>query len=60
MKEDQHVISLKSQHQNLEATLKELSQHPSASDDEISAVKRKKLHLKDKIESLRSSGGVNH
>lgn len=60
MKEDQHVASLESRHQHLEATLRELSQHPSVPDAEISEIKREKLRLKDKIADLRSSNGVTH
>ena len=47
-----HLAELKRKHAELEAKLDELSQHPSASDDEIHDIKVRKLHLKEEIARL--------
>ena len=41
-------------HLELEAELAEAMAHPASSDAEIAAIKRKKLKLKDEIESMKS------
>jgi hypothetical protein len=43
------------QHHALEAELAEAMAHPASSDAEIAAIKRKKLKLKDEIETLKSA-----
>ena len=40
-------------HHALEAELAEAMAHPASSDSEIAAIKRKKLKLKDEIETMK-------
>ncbi len=42
------------QHHALEAELAEAMAHPASSDAEIAAIKRKKLKLKDEIETMKA------
>jgi hypothetical protein len=48
------LSDLIAQHHVLEAELAEAMAHPASSDAEIAAIKRKKLKLKDEIESMKS------
>ena len=48
-----HIDSLKQKHSELEMRLQDALKHPSSSDDEIAELKRQKLALKDRIESIR-------
>jgi len=48
------LSDLIAQHHVLEAELAEAMAHPASSDSEIAAIKRKKLKLKDEIETLRA------
>lgn len=47
------LSELIAQHHVLEAELAEAMAHPASSDAEIAAIKRKKLKLKDEIETLK-------
>lgn len=47
------LSDLLAQHRALEAELAEVMDHPASSDAEIAAIKRRKLKLKDTIESLK-------
>lgn len=49
-----HIQQLEQQHQSLEAELANLSASPSITDDRLTELKRKKLHLKDKITRLKT------
>ena len=49
-----HIQQLEQQHQSLEAELAALSASPSVTDDKLTELKRRKLHLKDKITRLRT------
>ncbi|MBK8769002.1 MAG: DUF465 domain-containing protein [Rhizobiales bacterium] len=42
------------QHHVLEAELADAMAHPASSDAEIAAIKRKKLKLKDEIETMKA------
>lgn len=48
------LSELIAQHHALESELAEAMAHPASSDAEIAAIKRKKLKLKDEIESMKS------
>ena len=54
-----HIESLKLRHQELESRLTEMMNMASADRDDISDLKRKKLHLKDRIESLTKQQKLN-
>jgi hypothetical protein len=43
------LADMLAQHRALEAELAEVMAHPASSDEEIAAIKRKKLKLKDEI-----------
>lgn len=49
-----HIEALVNKHANLENQLSEANSSPSIDDATISYIKRRKLHLKDQIEGLRS------
>ena len=48
-----HIEQLKQKHGELEMKLEEVRRHPSANDREIAELKRKKLHIKDKLKKLK-------
>lgn len=50
-----HIEALEKKHANLEHQLSEANASPSIDDTTISAIKRRKLVIKDQIEGLRSS-----
>lgn len=52
-----HIEELERQHGALESFLKDLMQHPSADNLEITEVKRMKLHLKDRIVEMETALG---
>jgi hypothetical protein len=54
-----HLAELELRHQALENELNEAQHHPSVDDLKILELKRRKLHLKDEIERLRSEAGVS-
>ena len=54
-----HLAELELRHKALESELAEAQQHPSIDDLQILELKRRKLHLKDEIERLRSAAGVS-
>ena len=56
---ESHIHSLKTRHQQLENLLEEKQAQPSTSDVEIADMKRQKLQIKDRIESLKSSSELN-
>lgn len=49
-----HVTTLKKKHSDLEDQILALANHPSTDSSEISILKKRKLHLKDKIEQAAS------
>jgi hypothetical protein len=49
---EQTLHDLKSRHQELESALADALAHPATGDDEITALKRQKLRLKDQIAAL--------
>ncbi len=53
MSSNPRIHSLEQKHQTLEAELSDLMTRPSVTDDQIAAIKRKKLQLKDEIGRLR-------
>jgi hypothetical protein len=55
-----HLAELELRHQALESELAEARQHPSIDDLQILELKRRKLHLKDEIVRLRSTGESIH
>lgn len=48
--ESQGASELHHRHQQLEAELAEVMRHPSATCEEISAIKRRKLRIRDAME----------
>ena len=50
-----HVEQLEQRHQILESELAALITRPSASDEELAEVKRRKLKLKDEIARLKAA-----
>ena len=47
-----HLDQLRQKHEALKAKIKEEQRHPGASDLEITALKREKLHVKEEIHRL--------
>lgn len=56
---DAHLATLERKHGELESELQSVLSHPSAHDELIVDIKRRKLRLKDEIERLRSDA-VSH
>jgi hypothetical protein len=54
-----HLESLVKKHGALESELNEAMAHPSVNDIALTDLKRRKLHLKEEIERLRS-GTTRH
>ena len=52
MSVESHLIELHRKHEALEKQLDDVMQHPASSDEEIAALKREKLKLKDEIAEL--------
>ena len=50
---ESHIDQLKQKHIVLESKLEEAMRHPGTSDKEIAELKRQKLILKDKINSIK-------
>jgi hypothetical protein len=50
----QTLAELMAQHRALEMELAEAVAHPASTDNEIAAIKRKKLRLKDEIARLQA------
>jgi hypothetical protein len=48
-----HLGELSAKHKQLEAELAEAMAHPASTDEEIAAIKRKKLRIKDEISMLQ-------
>lgn len=51
-----HIAELERRHAALEKQLEEATQHPSVDALEVKELKRRKLHLKDEITRLMSTG----
>jgi hypothetical protein len=49
-----HLVELERRHQALEKQITAAQHHPSASEREITELKRKKLQVKDQIVKLRA------
>ncbi|HEV7255343.1 MAG TPA: DUF465 domain-containing protein [Mesorhizobium sp.] len=49
-----HLDELKRKHGEIERALDEAMNHPSADDLELTALKRRKLQLKDEMEKLKA------
>ena len=50
-----HLAALKAKHKACSAELEEALSHASSSDQEIAAIKHRKLQLKDEIAALEAS-----
>ncbi|MFB2550325.1 YdcH family protein [Ensifer soli] len=50
-----HLATLEKRHGALEEALHNALKQPSAADQEIADIKRRKLRIKDEIEKIRSS-----
>jgi hypothetical protein len=59
MAADPHLVQLEKRHQELQARLDEILQHPSADDSEINELKRQKLAIKDRIQRLRDTPALH-
>ncbi len=55
MSAEAHLAALKAKHKACSAELEEALTHPSSSDQEIAALKHRKLQLKDEITALEAS-----
>lgn len=55
-----HLAELERRHKALDRELNEAINHPSAKDDEIADIKRRKLNLKDEIARLKSGARSLH
>ncbi|MCA6286211.1 DUF465 domain-containing protein [Phenylobacterium sp.] len=51
---DARIRELGRRHRSLETELREALAHPSSTDSTIREIKRRKLHLKEEIEMLKS------
>jgi len=51
---DARIRELGRRHRSLETELREALAHPSSADSTIREIKRRKLHLKEEIEMLKS------
>lgn len=51
---DARIRELDRRHRSLETELRDALAHPSSDDSSIRAIKRRKLHIKEEIEALRS------
>jgi hypothetical protein len=56
---DSHIHQLEQRHKELEDKLEQALSHPSADDMEISAIKRQKLQIKDRIQQLKLEESVH-
>ena len=54
-----HLAELERKHQSLEDQLNDAMAHPSIDDLTIADLKRRKLHVKDEIERLKSGTTVH-
>jgi hypothetical protein len=57
---DPHLAALKRRHQAIEDEIAAALRHPSTDDLMIGDLKRRKLHLKEEIERLRTIDGKTH
>jgi hypothetical protein len=55
MSMESHLAELERRHADLERQISEQMAHPSADPLELSDLKRRKLHLKDKIVRIKGS-----
>ena len=53
-----HLDELVEKHRALERTIEEERQRPYADDARIAELKKRKLHLKDEIQRIRSGDGL--
>ena len=53
-----HLGELSAKHKALEAELADALAHPASTDEEIAAIKRKKLRIKDEISMLQGQLGA--
>ncbi|MCA3727746.1 MAG: DUF465 domain-containing protein [Phenylobacterium sp.] len=51
---DARIRELDRRHRSLETELRDAMAHPSSTDSAIQAIKRRKLHIKEEIELLKS------
>ena len=54
-----HIESLKLRHQELESRLADMQSMASANPAELNDIKRKKLQIKDRIETLQKQQQLN-
>jgi len=55
MTQQSHLAELERKHQALERKIQDAMSHPGTDDLKLAELKRKKLQLKDEIETLRRS-----
>lgn len=55
-----HLSELSAKHRAIDDKLSEALAHPAASDEEIAALKRKKLRLKDEIARVEAQLSSRH
>ena len=54
-----HLSQLTRKHEALEREIQEAIHRPSASDQQIAELKRRKLHLKDEMNRLQANGTLH-
>lgn len=59
MSTQSRLAELQRRHQALETELAATIAHPSSADEEIRELKRRKLRVKEEIETLRHTGSVH-
>jgi hypothetical protein len=60
MSVESHLAELERRHEALKREIQEAQNHPGFDEFEVSALKRRKLHIKDEIAKLRTNGETRH
>ncbi len=60
MSVESHLAELARRHEALKREIQEAQTHPGFDEFEVSALKRRKLHIKDEIAKLKANGETRH
>jgi hypothetical protein len=60
MSVESHLAELERRHEALKREIQEVQSHPGFDDVEITALKRRKLHIKDEIAKLKHDKETMH